>query len=818
MIKFIRFFTACLCTFLIAQSVYAQAPPSNIESMTDQQLIVLMSQYQLYGLTDLELDMKAREKGLSTDQILALKKRMALLDPNALNEINGPKKSSSDPYEARVAVKAKSPSTKSEESNNELKVFGANIFENENLSFEPNLNIATPQGYVVGVGDQIVVDIYGVSDLTKRLIVSPEGDIRFPNLGPVKIAGLSIEDARIKIRNALTKIYPGLNNGSVSVQVSVGQIRSIRVTLIGEITRPGNYDISALSTIMNALYASGGPNSIGSFRNIELVRNGKQVVIFDLYDFLLKSDLTKNLLLQDGDVIRVNPYQNRIILKGAIKKPALFDVKSNETAADLIQYAGGFSDMAFKEMIRVYRMGTRNKEILIVKANELSAFKLVSGDTLLVEKLANMFTNRVTINGAVYYPGVYGVNNMPTLKDILIAAKPKEEAFIERGLIRRLKADFNPEFINFNLKEVLDGKYNINLTREDSIQIYNIKDLREKYAVVINGEVNQSGTYDFSENMTVQDLVLMAKGYKEGASLQKIEIARRIRQFKNAEKDSSVYSVIKEINLLSEDNRTGDLNFKLAPFDVVSVRKSPLYKEQISVTVEGEVIYPGKYTLAGNAERVSDLMIRAGGLKQNGFAEGATLLRKTYRDLSSNDATLINNKNNLINIQSGRLIDTKSVSDSTKLNEIYNEQKSVGIKLDKIIANPGSTEDLFLVEGDVLKVPKQIQTIQTFGAVNVPKQIVYFNGISFRTALRESGRYALNASPRNSYVIYPNGQVRKTKSLMFFKFYPKIKPGTEIYVPENKPKAKLSTGEVLGIFSSITSLLGILVVLINTSK
>lgn len=818
MMKLFRFFIACFLTIVMYSSAFAQAPPANIESMTDQQLIVLMSQYQLYGLTDLELDMKAREKGLSTDQILSLKKRMALLDPNALMEINGPKKSTSDPYEPRVATKTKAPSSKPEEHASDLKVFGANIFENENLSFEPNLNIATPQGYVVGVGDQIVVDVYGVSDLTKRLIVTTEGDIRFPNLGPVKIAGLTIEDARIKMRKALTKIYPGIANGSVSVQISVGQIRSIRVTLIGEIKRPGNYDVSALSTIMNALYASGGPNQIGSFRSIELVRNGKQVVVFDLYDFLLKSDLTKNLLLQDGDVVRVNPYQNRIVLKGAVKKPALFDVKPNETAADIIKYAGGFADMAYKEMIRVYRMGNRNKEILILKANEFPAFKLVSGDTLLVEKLADMYTNRIIINGAVYYPGTYGVNDMPTLRDIINAAKPKEEAFMERGLIRRLKSDFNPEFINFNIKDVIEGKFNISLIREDSIQIYNIKDLREKYTVVINGEVNQSGTYDFSENMTAQDLVLMAKGYKDGASLQKIEIARRIRQFKSAEKDSTVYSVIKEINLLTEDKKSEDLNFKLAPFDIVSVRKSPVYKEQISVTVEGEVVYPGMYTLSGNAERVSDLIKRAGGLKQNGFAGGAILLRKTYRDLSKNDATLINNKTNLINSQSGKAVDNKSISDSVIMSEVSNEQKTVGIKLDKILDQPGSQEDLFLVEGDVLKVPKQLQTIQTFGAVNVPKQIVFYNGISFRAALRESGRYALNASKRNSYVIYPNGQVRKTKSFAFLKFYPRIKPGTEIYVPENKTKPKLSTGEVLGIFSSITSLLGIVVVLINTSK
>lgn len=801
-------------TFVSAQ-LSAQVPPINIENLTDQQLIILMSQYQLYGLSELELDMKAREKGLTADQITQLKKRIALLDPSLIKEINTPTKNTPDPYEPRVKTSTKYPSSKNNDSSKTLKVFGAAIFENENLSFEPNLSIATPQGYIIGVGDQIVVDVYGVSDLTKRLKVTPEGDIRFPNLGPVKISGLTIEDARIKLTRALAKIYPGIANGSVAVQISVGQIRSIRVTLIGEIKRPGNYDISALSTLMNALYASGGPNDIGSFRNIELVRNGKSIALFDLYDFLLKSDLTKNLLLQDGDVVRVNAYTTRVTLKGAVKKPAIFDVKDNETAADIIRYAGGFADMGYKEIIRVYRMGARNKEIISVKNYQLAGFKLVSGDTLLVDALANMFANRVIIAGAVYYPGAYGINEMPSLKDILSAAKPKEDAYTNRALLRRLKPDFLPEFINFNIDEVLNGKADFKLIREDSIHIYRINELREKYLITINGEVNRPGTFEFAENMSVQDIVLMANGYKEGASLQRIEVSRRLPN-SSASKDSAVYSVIKEIDL-STPNST-DLNFKLNPFDIISVRRSPVYKDQISVTVEGEVVYPGNYTLVGNAERVSDLVKRAGGLKLNGFAGGAVLIRKTYRDISESDATLVNNKTNLINTQSGKSSATLSSSDTSVVNNLYKEQKPVGIQLDKILQSPGTPEDLFLLEGDVLKVPKELQTIQTFGAVNVPKQIVYHEGISFRDALIESGRFSMNASPKNSYVIYPNGQVRKTRHFLFVRFHPSIRPGTEIYIPAIRPKTKLSTGEVIGIFSSLTALISILIILVNSNK
>jgi protein involved in polysaccharide export with SLBB domain len=315
----------------------------------------------------------------------------------------------------------------------------------------------------------------------------------------------------------------------------------------------------------------------------------------------------------------------------------------------------------------------------------------------------------------------------------------------------------------------------------------------------------------------VQDLILISSGYKEGASLQKIEISRRL-QAPGARKDSAVYSIIKEIDLSAESKMKEVVTFKLNPFDIVSIRRSPVYKEQITVSVEGEVIYPGKYTLAGNEERISDLLKRAGGLKQKGFAAGAVLIRKTYRDLSESDATLINNKTILSNAQSGKSTAVITASDTSLINNLYKEQKPVGIQLEQILQKPGGSDDLFLLEGDILKVPKELQTIQTFGAVNVPKQIVYYNGISFKDALRESGRYSINASRKNSYVIYPNGQVRKTKSFLFIRSYPEIRPGTEIYVTAKKPKAKLSTGEVIGIATSLTSLVSILILLANSTK
>ncbi len=789
--------------------VGAQGLPVNIETLSDEQLIQLATKYNLMGLSESELEAKAKEAGLGTDQILLLKKRIALLDPSvAGGQLAYSNKT--DSYVLRNKVLTKGPSIRSKDSSGVLQLFGADIFDNLDLSFEPNLSIATPSQYIIGVNDQLVIDVYGVSDVTKKLKVTTEGDIRFPNLGPVKVAGLSVEDARVKIKKALTRIYPGIATGAVAVQVSVGQIRSIQVTLLGEVRRPGTYTISALATLMNALYASGGPNDIGSFRKIELLRGGKVVTSFDLYDFLLKGDLSKNRLLQDDDVIRVGTYDRRVALKGALKKPAIFDMKAGETAADLIQYAGGFADVAFKERVRVTRLGSSQREVLTVPSAGLSQFQPQSGDTLMVDSLPMLYANRVWVSGAVYYSGAYGLQQAKDLKALLQLAGLREDAYQERGLLRRLKTDLTPSMVSFSVEEVLKGSFNLNLQREDSIHIFRATDLRERYTVDIDGEVNQPGTYDYFENMRVQDLVLLANGYREGAARQKIEISRRL----SAGGDTISYSVIKDISL---DNPQ-DLLFELKPFDLVSVRRLPVYKEQIKVSIEGEVLYPGTYTLSGKNERLSDIINRAGGLKSSAFAEGAVLIRNTYVGMTSSDASLIGSKARLINQQSGKNLVPVEGGDSTLLKTLSAQQKPVSIRLADALGQKGGAADVFLEEGDIIKIPKSIQTIQTFGMVNLPKQIVYREGLTLKEAVRASGGFAVNASRRHSYVVYANGEIRTTRNFLFFRSYPSLKTGSEIYVPSRSDKKKLTTGEAVAVVSGLTSFLGLLVVLINTAR
>lgn len=809
-----------LISILCCYQLQAQQVPMNIDKLTDQQLLQLAAQYQLIGLSESELEEKAREKGLSADQIAILKKRMVALGPDALsgagaNTITS-KGTKAETYVKRNQIAPSANVLLNDSTGKLLRIYGAEIFGNENLSFEPNLAIATPTNYIIGVNDQLIIDIFGLSDNTKKLRVTPEGYIRFPNYGPIRVVGLTFEQARVKIKNELSKIYPGLQKGTVSLQVSLGEVRSIHVTLLGEVKYPGRYTISSLATLFNALYISGGPNSIGSFRNIELIRNGTTIVIFDLYDFLVKADLTKNTLLQDEDIIRITPYAKRVVLTGAVKKPAIFDLTPKEGVNELLKYAGGFSDLAYKERFRIMRLGSRKKEVFTLSYKEFNEFALVSGDTVVVDTLAAGYSNRIQIDGAVFYKGIYSLQNLPTLKDILLAAELKENAYRKRAVLRRLGDDFSRSLINFNIDDILQGKQNFTLKREDSIHIFTEEELREKYAVTISGEINKPGTYDYFQKMTVQDLVLLAGGYTDGAAQQKIEISRRLRQplVSSTIKDTSTYAIIKEIDL-SNTEANQSLDFLMEPFDEVMVRKSPRYKPQINVFIEGEVIFPGRYTLSANTDKLTDLIKRAGGLKQTAFTNGAALIRKTYLNKNTTNGTIasLNTAINKVSFES-------ATGDSAKLkaNESYNiEPKPVALKLSEALASPGGLQDIALEEGDILKIPKYLELVQTFGAVNVPKQMIYTEGLTIRRAIRSSGGFALNAARRNIYVINANGQVKSTRRFLFFRHYPSIDRGSEIHVP-TRLASKKSTAELVAISGSIVSLAGLIIALINTTK
>jgi protein involved in polysaccharide export with SLBB domain len=801
-------------TLLVQINVTAQINPSNIENLTDQQVMQLVNQYDLAGLSETDFNQRAKEMGLGTDQIQLLQKRIALINMNDMALLNGNTPNlKTDVYTKRAKLPSKVPEKQISYNQNELQVFGSNIFDNLQLSFQPNLQIATPANYLIGTNDELIIDVYGISDLTKKLLVNTEGNIRFPKYGPIKVAGLSIEQATNNVKRELTKLYPGLRNGTTSIKLSLGQMRSIQVTLLGEVVTPGTYTVPSLSTIMNALYTSGGPTTIGSFRQIELVRNGKVISNFDIYDFLLKGDLTKNILLQDQDIIKVAPYHKRVTVIGAIKKPAIFDLKPYENLQDVISYAGSFADNSMKDFVRIKRMGNSQMEMLTIFSKNNSITKLVSGDIVIVDSLAKTYQNRVNISGAINYPGDYGIDQVNTVRDLLILASVKQNAYLNRAYIKRRDTQLNPVFVNFNVSEVLKSNQSIVLNKEDSVVIFENNQLHEIYTVKINGQVNQPGSYMFSKNMTVRDLILMASGYKDGATLDKIEIARRLRETSSGI-DTNALASIKVIDLSNKDQ--SNLDYILEPFDIVEVRQSSVYKEQISVKIEGEVMYPGTYILSSNNEKLSDLIVRAGGFKKTAFIEGAVLYRNTYSNKSIIDKNMFASKLNIIQTETSVKSASNKQTDSSSVKSLLVDQKPVGLKLVEAIKNPSSIEDIRLEESDVLSIPKLLETVQSFGAVRVPKQLIYEPGMGVAKAIFMSGGFTETASKKGTYVVYANGDVKNTHKFFFIRIYPKLKRGAEVYVPSKGVKVKMTTNEVLGLGGTILSMSGLLLALVKT--
>lgn len=785
-------------TCMVCQlSVFAQLPGGiNIDQLSDQQLMQFVQSNNLSGLSETELEAKARERGLSGDQIEKLKLRMGGLTASAIAT-----KTNVEVVVPRKLTAPENPKT-SPDYVNGLLLFGSEIFTKGNLIFEPNVNIPTPVNYVLGKGDQINVDVYGYSDKVQKYTISADGTIRIPNIGPVKLSGLTIADARMKLVNVLSKIYPGLKGGNTNVQLTLGQLRSIRVNLIGEITRPGTYTISSLSTIANALYTAGGPTAIGSYRNIELIRAGKVIAHFDLYRYLFHGDLTENKLLQDDDVIKVAPYISRVEMRGAVKRNAIFDLKGDERLSTLLEYAGGLTDNAKKGMVKILRFGTQEQEVLTVEGDQIAQFQLQTGDRILVDTISARYSNRIIISGAVKTAGVYSLSSAPDLRTLLEKTKLDEDAYLERALIRRLANDLQPEMVSVDLREVLSGKQNFSLKREDSIHIYRAKDLLPNYTIQIEGEVNAPDTYPYASNLKVQDAVLLAGGFRDGATKKQIEVSRRIRDSLSTANFS--YAKVFTVDIEKNPNMN-ELNYVLEPYDIVHVRKSPNYREQGRITIEGEVNYPGGYTIQGAQERISDLIKRAGGLKLGAYAEGALLLRKTFEGETDKNSIVLQSKINTI-----RASFTDSIKAATADSLLLADRKRVNLDLKRAIENPGSIYDFYMIDGDVLSVPQPLQTVQTFSGVYFPKKILYRPGLTFKKVIRESGGVLPTGKLGRSYVLYPNGKIKSTNRFLIFRTYPRLKPGTEVYVPEKKRGSVVTSGEIIGFASVLTSLVSMI--------
>jgi protein involved in polysaccharide export with SLBB domain len=718
-----------------------------------------------------------------------------------------------------------------------LPIFGTYLFNTQNLTFEPKLNIATPHNYVLGTYDELNINISGLYEANYKLKVSPEGVIRIPNVGPIKVANLTIENATKAIRNQIAKVYMGTSSGETRVNVSLGDIRSIRVTVVGEAVRPGSYTLPSLATAFNALYSCGGPNNIGSMRDIKVIRAGKVIAKLDIYRFLVEGILSDNVVLQDEDVIKIDPYKVRVYLNGAVKHKAIFEGVQGENLQSIIRYAGGFTDDAYTEKITAYRHAGKEKTIVDISYNQLSKYIIGAGDSIVVSRTLNRFNNKIDILGSVMHPGTYAFEPGLTMKKLIEKADGlKEDAFINMAFINRRNEKRIPEVVGFNLGDLMEGKIqDILLQKDDSIEIPSLFDYREKQTISIWGAVKEPGTYPYVDKITLKDLIFKAKGFTELASTDSVELVRVVKDQEtllNTNKKTTVrkFALDKDLNFV---DGLGDE--PLQNRDQVIVRSISGYEGIRMVRVEGEVLHPGSYNIRTKSERVSDVVKRSGGFTRYAYAAGAFLIRTESTNPIEQKLNKImqeNSKNQLEN-QQGKTLDAtmlrqsgatsvqgytamdsiqKKLSGTKVIDKIFAQEGVVGLNLKEIVSNPGGKYDLKLEEGDIIYIPRELQTVRVVGQVLFPTIVRYDKSMRLTDYISGSGGFSLNANKNKVFVLYPNGSAKSTKSFLGIKTYPRVQPGSRIVVPENpvEIKNKLTPAETVAILTSISSVVALM--------
>ncbi|GET24209.1 SLBB domain-containing protein [Prolixibacter sp. NT017] len=785
----------------MAQTQSSDINPSQVDvsKLSDAQVRKIMKEIQDRGLTQEQAVALAKARGASQAQIDQLMARIQQLqNGTGLEQPVKEDTSTETPTAQTDSLSVKAPILPTPENE---KVFGFKLFNSKNLTFEPSVNIPTPKDYVLGIGDELVITVWGASQATYQLTIDQNGAINIPDIGPVYVAGSTFEEANKQIQKRLISIYSGLSgaNPNTYAEVSMGTVRSIKVNVIGDVNAPGTYTLPATASAFNALYLSGGPTENGSFRNIQVIRGGKVVHTIDVYDFLVNANPKANVQLRDQDILFVPTYEERIDVEGAFKRDGLFEVKKGETLANLIKYAGGFAENAYTQNISVTRNTEKEKSIQDVDHAQFSKFTMQNGDMVKADTLLDRYTNRVTINGAVFRPGSYQWKEGMKLSDLLKKADgPKEEAFLNRAILSRRKANWEWENIAFNLGDVEKGTWDTDLRPNDVVTIRSIFDMREDQTVNIVGEVLNPGKFPYNDKMTLEDLIFRAGGFKENADVGFIEVARRLSHSEASETTNQLshiftFQVPRNLKLNPKD-----AGFVLEPFDQVYVRRAPGYRDQGSVMVDGEVVYAGSYSIAHKNERISDIINRAGGFTRDAYLKGATLTRSTGLTQEEIDARK-----------------TLMEKDSTLKLDITPKQL-VGIDLQKIMANPGSDIDLMLMPGDELHIPKKMQTIKVSGGVMNPVAQTFEQGKSLRSYINKAGGFAPRARRGKVYVIYPNGTTATTHSFLFLaRNYPKITPGSEIIVPARPDKEGMSAAQWISLSSALSAMSLTIVTLVN---
>lgn len=765
--------------------------PVAAQSMSDTQVLEYVKQGLKEGKDQRVLATELARKGVTEEQARRVKELYDKQNNTATDDISGTAKA-----EARLREQVGDDSVvlmennpKSEDVVQEDQVFGRNIFNTRNLTFEPSINIATPPNYRLGPGDEVIIDIWGASENTIRQQISPDGTINIGELGPLYLSGMTVEKAQNFLTKELRKIYSDTNN---QIRVTLGNTRTIQINVMGEVVQPGTYALSAFSTVFHALYRAGGVNDIGSLRKVQLVRNGKKMATIDVYDFIMHGRTQDDIRLEEGDVVIVPTYESLVQISGNVKRPMRYEMKNGETVETLIGYAGGFTSDAYTKSLRMVRQNGKEYQVNTIDDKDYASYRLSDGDMVTAEAILDRFTNKLEIRGAVYRPGIYELNdNVNTVKALIARADSlTDDAFTTRAVLYRLRDNMTREVKQIDVAALINGTIpDIVLQRNDVLFIPSIHDINDWGDVEIAGEVIAPGTYPYADNMTLEDLVIAAGGLKESASLVRVDVARRIKNPTSAE-DTKEIGEMFTFSLKDGFVVDGEPGFVLQPYDHVYVRRSPAYSEQKNVAIDGEILYGGTYTLTSKDERISDLVKKAGGTTQFAYVRGAKLVRRA----NANELQRMQDVVVLLRRQMG---DERVDSLGIKVDSTF----SVGIDLETALKAPGSDADIILREGDVVVVPKYNNTVRINGAVMQPNVVSYKQGKDVKYYIGQAGGYNQVAKKNKKYIIYMNGQIaavkRRGKNL--------VEPGCEIIVP-NKRQRQANWGNVLSSLSAVSSI------------
>ncbi len=790
MLRNIRLALLMLAVTISASTAYAR--------MTDEEVVKYVKTATAQGKTSQQIGKELLARGVSPEQVQRLKSRYENQNgeaPAALDNVSETRVRESATEEAAANMNStyREEAEKTEDTT-PRRIFGHNVFNNQALSFEPNENLATPQNYRLGPGDEVVIDIWGTSEDHIRQTISPEGSIMVSQLGPIYLNGMTIAEANNHVKNKFATKYAGVSgtNPETDINLTLGQVRTIQVDVMGEAVIPGTYRLSPFSTVFHALYKAGGINDIGTLRNIEVLRNGRRIVGVDVYEYLFDGKQTGNIRLQEGDVIIIPPYDNLVAIDGNVKRPMYYEMKDGETLAQLIDYAGGFAGDAYTEQIRLARQTGRENELFNIVSGDFTEYKLTDGDVITVGSILDRYANRVELKGSVFRPGVYALaTDLRTVGDLIKKADGLlEDAYTGRVMLYREGADLSLELIPLDLEGIMSGKRaDVTLKRNDVIVVPSAREMEELGELSIFGQVMNPGSYPFATNTTVEDLIVQAGGLRTGASTARVDISRRKidpTSLVPTNEIAEVYTFSIKDGLLID----GTPGFELKPYDVVEVRRSPGYQTQRRVFIDGEVAFDGGYTLANKNERISELIRRAGGITSSAYTRGAHILRQMTPEE-------IEVRNKSLQLAGGITSDGDSI-DIRKLN-LANEY-TVAIDLEKALAMPGSYADLVLREGDKIIIPEMTNTVKISGDVLFPNTVIYQPGKKLKYYINQAGGYGERAKKSKAFVVYMNGNVAQAKGSTV------IEPGCQIIVPSKQKSEGINWAGIMSITGVVTGL------------